>query len=312
MPIGAAAGTPQYSGNYVPTYFSKRMVVELYEATCLKEVTNNNYLDEIKKGGDAVIARTLPDITIRERAKNGEIIIENLDNPPVTVSIDHEKYFSFVIDRVDEFQSDLDLQGRWAEHGGKKMNINIETAIFADIYADASIYNAGLTAGKQTAGYNLGVSGTPFVVTKTNAYDKTVDCNSCLDEQFAEDNGRFIVVPPAMANLYQKGDLKDANVYKDGEPVAKNGWMGTMPLTGMKVYKVNTLTAVTDGAYTCFHVLFGQKEGTCYASQLNELKIGEDVKIRGKVCSGFNDFGYKVVKEELLGDFYCRFVNADD
>ncbi len=309
MPIGAAAGTPQYSGNFIPYYFSKKLLVELFEATCLKEVTNNNYLDELKKGGDAVIVRSTPDVTIRDRAKNGEIIIENINSTPITVSIDHEKYFSFVIDRVDEFQMDIPLQERTAAKAGKDMDIEIEKVIFADIYADVHADNAGLTAGKD-GGYDLGVTGTPFVVTKANAYEKTVDCNSCLDDQFAEDMGRFMIAPPPMCNLYQKGDLKDANVYKDGEPIAKNGWIGTMPLTGMKIYKVNTLTSVTDGGYTCYHVLFGQKEGTCFASQIDEVTIGTDVKIRGKVCSGFNDYGYKVVKPELLGDFYCRFVNA--
>jgi hypothetical protein len=308
MSIGATAGTPQYSGNYVPTYFSKMMLVELYETTCLKEVTNNNYLGELKKGGDAIIVRTLPTITIRDRAKNGRVIIQNLDNDPINVSIDHEKYFSFVIDRVDEFQSDLDLQGEFAEHGGRTMNDNIETAIFADIYADVHASNAGATAGAKTAGYNLGATAASVAISKVNVYEKTVDCNTVLDEQKAPQNQRFIIVPPAMANLYQKGDLKDSAVYKDGEPVAKNGWMGVMPLSGMSVYKVTTLTSVSD-TYTCFHVLFGQKEGTCYASQLDELKIGEDVEIRGKVCSGFNDFGYKVVKSELLGDMYCHFVN---
>lgn len=311
MPIGAAAGTPQYSGNYVPTYFSKMMLIELYETTCLKEVTNNNYVGELKQGGDATIVRTLPDITIRDRAKNGKVIIENLDSPPITVSIDHEKYFAFVIDRVDEFQSDLDLQGKFAEHGGKTMNINIETAIFADIYADVHASNAGATAGAETSGYDLGTTGSPVVLTKTNVYEKTVDTNTCLDEQKAAQEQRFIIVPAAMANLYQKGDLKDANVYKDGAPVAKNGWMGVMPLSGMSVYRVNTLTSVSDSGYTCFHVLFGQKEGTCYASQIKDLEVGlTDVEVRGKICRGFNDFGYKVVKSELLGDLYCRFVNA--
>lgn len=43
MPIGAAAGTPQYSGNYIPTLFSSLLLVHLYEVTALAEISNTNW-----------------------------------------------------------------------------------------------------------------------------------------------------------------------------------------------------------------------------------------------------------------------------
>lgn len=306
MPIGAAAGTPQYSGNYIPEYFSQLMLVALYESTCLNSVANSNWEGELKKGGDTIIIRTLPEVTIRDRAKNGKVIIENLDSPSITLSIDYEKYFAFSIDRVDEFQSDLPLQQKFAEHASKEMNIAIEIAVFADIYADVHASNSGLTAGSVTSGYNMGVSGTPFAVTKANAYDKIVDMNSVLGEQFAAREMRWVVIPEAFANKLAKSDLKDAQIYKDGSPIAKDGWMAKMPVSGMDIYNVDTLTSVSD-TYTCFHVLFGQKEALTFASQFNETDEVKGIDFRGKAVRGFNDYGYEVVKSELMGDFYCYF-----
>lgn len=309
MPIGAAAGTPQYSGNYIPTYFSSLLLVHLYEVTCLVNVANSNWEGEIKNRGDKVIIRTLPNVTIRDRVKNQKLVIENPDSPSVELSIDYEKYFAFIIDRVDEYQSDLDLGNKWAGHASKLMTEQIEIAVFADIYADADSSNSGLTAGAKTSIFNLGVTGTPYPVTKANVYDKTVDCNTVLSEQKAPMDGRYIIVPEAMAGMYAKSDLKDAQVYKDGSAVAKNGWLGKMPLSGMDVYSVSTLTSVTDGAYTCFHVLFGQKEALTFASQFNETDQMKAIEYRGTVMRGFNDYGYEVILPEVLGDFYVRFVN---
>lgn len=308
--LGAAPGTPQYSGNYVPTIFSDLLLVSLYESTCLNEVANSNWTGTLRKGGDTVIIRTRPKVTIRDRAKNGKVIIENLESPPITLSIDYEKYFAFIIDRVDEFQSDINLQTEFADEASKDMNIYIEKHVFSEVYADVHADNAGLTAGKGTDNINLGATGTPLAFTSSNVYNKTVDCNTVLTKQFADKTGRWIAVPPDMAGMYQKSELKDANVYKDGAPIAKNGWMGKMPLSGMDVYQVDTLTWVPDGSYTCCHILFGQKEGLTFASQFNETDTDtKSPEIRGTVARGFNDYGFKVVKPELVGDLYGYFVN---
>ncbi len=303
--IGAAAGTPQYSGNYIPTVFSSLLLVHLYEVTCLAEISNTNWEGEIKKKGDKVIIRTLPNITVRDRVKNQRIIIENPDSPSKELSIDYEKYFAFIIDRVDEYQADIPLGSQWAAHAAKLMTIDIEEAIFASIYADASSYNVGSSAGYKSNNIDMGVSGTPYLVTEANAYQKVVDMSTILSEMKApKDDGRYVILPEWMTGMINKSDLKSRDIYGDGTSVAMNGKIGK--ISGMNTYEVNTLTSVTDGSYTGWHILFGHKLALTFASQFNETDMLKDIEYRGVVMRGFNDYGYEVIKPEVLGDFYAR------
>ena len=43
MPVGAAAGTPQYSGVFIPEVWSGTMLVKFYAACVLADISNTDY-----------------------------------------------------------------------------------------------------------------------------------------------------------------------------------------------------------------------------------------------------------------------------
>ena len=43
MPVGASAGTPQYSGTFVPEIWSGKLLVKFYAATVLAAISNTDY-----------------------------------------------------------------------------------------------------------------------------------------------------------------------------------------------------------------------------------------------------------------------------
>ena len=209
-----------------------------------------------------------------------------------------------MIDRVDEYQSDIDLGNKWAAHAAKLMTIEIETAIFADIYSDAHSDNIDNTAGTKSANIEMGVSGTPFLVTEANAYKKVVDFGTILSEQKAPKDGRWVTLPEWMTGMINKSDLKSRDIYGDATSVAMNGKVGK--ISGIDTYEVNTLTSVTDGSYTAWNILFGHEHALTFASQFNETDTLKDIEYRGTVMRGFNDYGYEVILPEVLGNFYAR------
>lgn len=47
MAVTAAAGTPQYSGTFIPEIWSGKLLVKFYAATVLAAISNTDYEGEI-------------------------------------------------------------------------------------------------------------------------------------------------------------------------------------------------------------------------------------------------------------------------
>ena len=107
--INAAAGTPQYSGTFIPEIWSGKLLVKFYEATVIAAISNTDYEGEIKNQGDKVIIRQVPDITIRDYVKGQSLQIERPEAPNKELPIDRAKYFNFICDDIDEIKERLEL-----------------------------------------------------------------------------------------------------------------------------------------------------------------------------------------------------------
>jgi hypothetical protein len=114
MGVMNVAGHPQYSGTFIPELWSTKILVKFYDATVLSSVCNTEYEGEIKKFGDKIHIRQLPDIQIREYQKGMNLQIQRPEAPVVDLEIDHGRYFNFIIDDVDKYQSDIKLMDRWS------------------------------------------------------------------------------------------------------------------------------------------------------------------------------------------------------
>jgi len=131
-----------------------------------------------------------------------------------------------------------------------------------------------------------------------------VDMATVLSEQKAPKPDRWVILPEWMTGMINKSDLKSRDIYGDATSIAMDGKIGN--ISGLNTYEVNTLTSVTDGSYTAWHILFGHKLALTFASQFNETDTMKHVDYRGTVMRGFNDYGYEVILPEVLGDFYAR------
>ena len=186
------------------------MQVKFYKACCLPEITNSDYEGEIKKFGDKVYIRTVPDVTINTYTKGKKLSYEHLESADIELDIDKGKDYAFECDDVDKYQSDLALLDQWSGDAGQQMKISIETGFWADsgIYAGMHASNTGATAGVTSGGFNIGASTAPVQITKANILDYLVDCGTVLDEQNVPRTDRWFVLPMWMAGMIAKSDQK--------------------------------------------------------------------------------------------------------
>jgi len=302
--VASAAGHPAYSGTFIPEIWSGKLVEKFYDATVFGEIANTDYEGEIASMGDKVHIRTTPTIIIRDYQKGGTLQTQRPESPNKTLVIDRAKYFNFVIDNIDRYQSDIALMDDWAGDAGEQMKITIDTGILGDIYADAAAENSGLTAGRKSASYNMGVTGTPFVVTAANVLDLLTAAGGVADEQNWPESGRWFVMPAWMRVVLMNSDLKNASLAGDETSILRNGRIGMVDR--WMIYVSNNVASVTDGAFTAYNCVFGHKSGLTFASQMTEMDSLKAESTFGTLVRGLNVYGYEVIKPESIGHAYVR------
>lgn len=306
--ITAAAGTPQYSGIFIPEIWSGKLLVKFYAATVIAGITNTDYEGEIKDKGDVVKIRQVPDIQIRDYSKGQNLVIQRPESSVVEFPIERAKYFNFICDDIDKHQTDIALMDSWSIDASEQMKIVIDEEFLAAVYADAHSSNKGATAGAKTSGYNMGASGAPVALTKVNILDSLVDVGSVLDEQNVPSENRSIVLPPFACGMIKKSDLKDASLSGDGTSMLRNGRVGQVDR--FMIYHSNLLTAVSDGGgETAWHIIACQRHAITFAAQMTKMESLRAESTFGTLVRGLNVFDYKVLKSEALVDFYVYKAN---
>ena len=295
MGFPVAAGRPNYSGNFIPEIWSGKLIENFYDATVLAAISNTNYEGEIRRMGDTVNIRTTPEITIKTYVKGQTLSVENPDKPKIQLVIDKGEYFACIEDDVDKVQADINMMDTWSKDASERMKIKIDQRVLTDILPDISVLNKGANAGRISGNIDLGTTGAPVAVTKTNVLEYLVDLGTVLDEANAPESDRFVVIPAKMAGLIKKSDLKDASLTGDNVSVLRNGRLGM--IDRFTVYMSHNLNVAAGGK---FSVIAGHKMGFTFASQMTEMETLRSESTFGNIIRGLQVYGYKVVKGEAL------------
>lgn len=307
MAVPVTAGYPQYSYSanpsgsaFIPEIWSGKLQVKFYKSTVLAEITNNDWEGEIKNQGDKVHIRSIPTITIRDYTKGLNLTNEVPTSTPIELSIDKGKYFSVVVDDVDEVQADVRLMDIFTGDASEQMKIAIDGDVLNNVPASAASANKGATAGAISGNINLGVAGTPRTIDKNTVLDAILDCGQVLDEQNVPEDGRWMVISPWAAAMLKKSDLRQAYLTGDDVSPLRNGKIGM--IDRFTLYVSNNITKVT--ADSAYHFLAGTRDAISYASQITNVETLRAQSTFGNIVRGLNVYGYKVVKPEALVDLY--------
>jgi hypothetical protein len=304
MTFPVAAGAASYTGNFIPELWAAKLIENFYDATVLAAISNTDYEGSIKGMGDTVNIRTTPELTIRPYQKGMTLTVERPDKPKIQLLINQGEYFAAIEDDVDKVQSDINLMDTWSKDASEKMKIRIDQNVLTSMLPDVSALNRGATAGRISGNINLGVAGTPRVLTKADILDLIVDVGTVLDEANCPESGRFMVIPAWMAGMVKKSDLQDASLSGDGTSILRNGRLGM--IDRFTLYISHNLNSVVDGGNRCFNVVAGTKMGLTFASQMTEMESIRAESTFGQIIRGLQVYGSKVVKPEALAVAYVR------
>jgi hypothetical protein len=304
MPFPVSGGGANYTGNFIPEIWSSKLVANFYDATVLAAISNTDYSGEITGFGDKVNIRTTPELTIRDYQKGMQLQVERPDKPKLTLNIDQGDYFAAVEDDVDRIQSDVNLMDAWTRDASEKMKIKIDSKVLTGIIPSISTINSGTAAGRISGNINLGATGSPVQLTKTNVIDYLIDVGAVLDEANAPESDRWAVIPAWVAAMLKKSDVKDASLTGDSITPLRNGRLGM--IDRLTIYVSHNLNRVTDSGNQCFNIVAGHKMGLTFATQMTNMESIRAESTFGSIVRGLQVYGYAVLKPEALARLYVR------
>lgn len=295
---------------YIPQLYASQLLVYFYMATVFAAIANTNYEGQISRQGDKVLIRTLPEAVIFDTYVDMDIPYSNPKAADITLNIDKGKGWAFRADNVEAHQADIPYIEKWSEHFGKQLQVAIDARILTDVFTQVAAVNQGVNAGLKTGVINMGAAAATRLVTPISILNFIVDCRTVLDEQSAPEEDRWMVLPPIMTGMLLQSDLRICALTGDKVSTIRNGKWGK--IAGFDIYESNQLnygpdTAPTNSAgqanaaCTAFDVIYGQKEGLTFASQMTEHDLIPNPFKFGKLMRGQQVFGYMVAKQEAVG-----------
>jgi hypothetical protein len=297
------AGTPSYSGTFIPEIWSSKLQVKFYDATVLAAISNTDYEGEIRNQGDKVKIRTIPSIVINDYSSGQALVNQRPESPNVELLIDKGKYWSTIVDDVQDTQADINLMNTWSGDASEQLKIAIDSDVLGGIAPDVAAANKGNSAGRLSGNIALGTTGAAVGLTKTNIIDYIVDLGTVLDEQNIPETDRYLVIPAWAAGLLKKSDLKDASLTGDNTSVMRNGRLGM--IDRFTLYSSNLLPSVVDTGEKCVTMFAGHKAGLTFASQIVKTETLRAESTFGDIMRGLNVYGFEVIKPEAIAALYA-------
>ena len=316
---GAFDTTPSYSGAFIPTLWSGKLLAKFYQNTMLSEVTNTDYEGELKNQGDTVRIRLAPSISISDYTVGQSLSYEVPTPIFQDMQVNKGKYFGVQVNDVLAYQSDIALMNMFTEDAAKQLKIAIENEVFFNSFVTEgpAAANEGATAGKISAAYNLGTDTTPIdQATPENVLKAILRMATVLDEQNVPEDGRFLIISPYDRQLLMQSSIAQAYFTGDQSSVVRTGKIGM--LDRFSVYVSNLLprgeagkalvaglsATSTGGAVTNAKarrlMVAGTKQATSFAMTVNKTEPLRNQTDFGDIVRGLAVYGRKVVKPEAL------------
>ncbi|MBF0555674.1 MAG: hypothetical protein HQK96_14180 [Nitrospirae bacterium] len=308
MAFPRTSGYPDYSSTGAMKFdralWSGKLIKKFYRTSVIPFIANIDYEGEIMEQGDLIYIRAVPDITIRDYVKGQKIEYERPETgPALDLVIDKGKYFAFSCDDVDKWQSDLDLLELWSSDASIQLKLVVDSDILSSIPASVDPLNAGITAGAISMNINLGRSGAPVQITKSNVLDYIIDCATILDERNVPETDRWLVIPAWLSAMIKKSDLSNVARTGDDESSIRNGMIGM--IDRFTVYSSNYVSSSVESGGLAYNVMFGHLSALTFASQILKTETLRAESTFGDLVRGLMVYGYKVIKPESMGVLYA-------
>jgi hypothetical protein len=312
-PMPYAAGVPSIGNDlmqYIPILYAGKTIKRYYESSIIPYISNTDYEGMIKAQGNEVKIRTVPEIAIEDHAIGDVVTNQRPLSQAKTLLIDKAKRWSFIIDDIEQVQTDLKNRvTEWSQNAAENLDAHICTDVLADLPSEVSDDNKGTACGLRSGTINMGGTANTggatveyITLTEQNIMRKVVEMGAVLDEQNVPDEGRWLLIDPLTAALLKASDIKSADLTGDVKSPFRTGLVGRVDR--FTVFATNRLLRspdTTDQTTSYVNILFGNREGLTFATQLTKNKMVDDPNGFDMVYRGLQVYGYEVIKPHALG-----------
>ena len=316
---GDFATSQSYSGAFIPTLWSGKLLAKFYQNTILSEVTNTDYEGELKSQGDTVRIRLAPSISIQDYTAGQSLNYEVPEPIFQDMQVNKGKYFGVQVNDVLAYQSDMELMNMFTEDAAKQLKISIENEVFFNSFVTEgpAAANEGATAGAISASYDLGTDVAPIdQSTAENVLNAILRMASVLDEQNVPEDGRFLIISPYDRHLLMQSNIAQAYFTGDNASTIRTGKIGMLDRFSVYVSNllpkgeagkalVSGLDATSGGADLTNAkarrtMIAGTSHATSFAMTVDKTEPLRNQTDFGDIVRGLAVYGRKVVKPEAL------------
>jgi hypothetical protein len=316
---GDFATSQSYSGAFIPTLWSGKLLAKFYQNTILSEITNTDYEGELKSQGDTVRIRLAPSISIQDYTAGQSLNYEVPEPIFQDMQVNKGKYFGVQVNDVLAYQADMELMNMFTEDAAKQLKISIENEVFFNSFVTEgpAAANEGANAGAISGSYNLGTDVAPIdQSTAENVLNAILRMASVLDEQNVPEDGRFLIISPYDRHLLMQSNIAQAYFSGDNASTIRTGKIGM--LDRFSVYVSNLLPKgeagkalvsgldATSGGATLTDakarrtMIAGTTQATSFAMTVDKTEPLRNQTDFGDIVRGLAVYGRKVVKPEAL------------
>lgn len=319
-PVQAPFNTnPAYTGSFIPTLWSGKLLAKFYSNTMLSEITNTDYEGELKNQGDTIRIRLAPSISISDYVAGMNLSYEVPTPIFQDMQVNKGKYFGVQVNDVLAYQADMNLMNMFTEDAAKQLKIAIENEVFFNnfITEGPDAANEGGTAGKISAAYDLGTDIAPVdQATPENVLKAILRMSTTLDEQNVPEDGRWLIMTPFDRHLLMQSTLAQAYFTGDDSNIVRTGKIGS--IDRFDVYVSNLLPRGAAGkalvpgltdpatggtvsdAKARRIMVAGTKHANSFAMTVNKTEPLRNQTDFGDIVRGLAVYGRKVVKPEAM------------
>ena len=293
---------------YIPDIFSRAVRANLNASTCLPKISQAGYLGEVKNVGQVVKVATIPEVTLFDYARGGDVPIVTKAGDPTELTIDRQFGWSQFWDDLDIAQTHLKmLEPETAKQAAAQVAARMESIVFANWGDLVPAENCGTTAGKQSEIYNLGTAAAPKQLSKKNAMAFLSQFFSVIAEQDISDgDGQKSVVIPEWARFYlvNTDELKDASAIGEKSSLRTNR-VGN--LFGIEVYTSTLLTPIpiSGQTYKAWPFLACTKASLNFCAAMNKVETTRPSQKFGTLSKGLVLWGFGTPRPEGMSIGYA-------
>lgn len=300
MVMGSASGYPNYSGSYIQPHISDRVIERFYCSSVLTDITNGDFLGELRRCGDTIQFKRKPRAVIHPYIKNLKLVHDFMEPDCVAIQAAKGLYFSMKLDDVDKHQicNSRQLIDWYTEDANHQFQLAMELDALTEMICNVDQLNQGCCAGAQSRCYNLGDIGKPKCINCDNILDWFCDVFTVLAEACVVSFGMghqshprnssepFIVLPYRGYNTLKKALSKGPGCC----PTDPSNPMvaGKVPqmIGEFHIYVAHNLPYYIENDEQIYQIPAGRRDATAFTTTIEYLREIEHPDYHGCLFQG--------------------------